>query len=55
MKEEARTLKVDQTKLMTQSAYARKVRKSRGWINQQVKAGTLTVVEIEGAKLILID
>jgi len=48
-------LKVDQTKLMTQSAYARMVKKSRGWINQQVKSGELTVVEIKGAKLILID
>ncbi len=50
-----KNLKVDQTKLMTQSAYAREVQKSRGWINQKVKAGELTVVEIKGAKLILVD
>ena len=45
-------VKIDRTKLMTQSAYARLKGVTRGRINQMVKAGELQVIEIKGAKLI---
>ena len=45
-------LKVDRTKLMTQSAYAKKKGISRGRVNQMIKEGKLETVEIEGAILI---
>lgn len=47
-------LKIDRTKLMTQSAYAKLKGVTRGRINQMVKAGELKVVEIQGAKLIYV-
>ena len=47
-------LKVDRTKLMTQSAYAKLRKISRGRVNQMVKAKELQVVEIQGAKLIYV-
>jgi hypothetical protein len=47
------TLKVDRTKLITQAEFARKIGKTRAWVNQKVKAGELKTVEIKGAVLIL--
>lgn len=38
--------------LYTQSAYAKKVKKTPSWINQQIKAGTLNVVYVNGGVLI---
>ena len=46
------SLKIDRTKLITQAEYARKIKKTRGWVNQQIKAGALKTVKIEGAVLI---
>jgi hypothetical protein len=49
------TLKVDRTKLITQAEYARRISKTRGWVNQQIKAGNLKTVKIEGAVLIYLQ
>lgn len=49
------TLRIDRTKLITQAEYARKVGKTRAWVNQQIKAGNLRTVTIQGAILILLD
>ena len=46
------TLKIDRTKLYTQSAYAKKVRVTPQRINQLVKEGSLKLVTINGAVLI---
>lgn len=46
------TLKVDKSRLYTQSQYAKKVGLSRARINQKIKAGELTVVKINGAVLV---
>lgn len=46
------TLKVDRTKLYTQSEYAKKVMLSRARINQMIKEGALKIVVINGATLI---
>lgn len=48
------TLKVDRRKLITQAAYAKRINKTRAWVNQQIKAGNIKTVEIEGATLVLI-
>lgn len=45
-------LKIDRTKLITQAEYARKIGKTRAWVNQQVKEGKLKIVKIEGAILV---
>jgi hypothetical protein len=47
-----KTLQVDRTKLMTQAKYAEKIGKTRAWVNQQIKAGNLKTVDIEGATLV---
>lgn len=46
------SLKIDRTKLLTQARYAKKVNKTPAWVNQQIKAGKLKSVEIEGATLV---
>lgn len=48
-------LKVDRTKLITQSEYAKIKGLTRQRINQMVKNKELKVIEIKGAKLILLD
>ncbi len=45
-------LKIDRTKLITQSEYAKIKGMSRQRINQMVKNKELKVIEIKGAKLI---
>lgn len=44
--------KIDRTKLITQAAYADKVKLSRARINQKIKDGSIKTVTIEGATLI---
>jgi len=46
------TLKVDRTKLYTQSEYAKKIGVSRARVNQMIKEGLLKVVTINGAVLV---
>jgi hypothetical protein len=36
----------------TQAAYAKKVGKTRAWVNQQIKAGNLKILRINGATLV---
>lgn len=38
--------------LYTQAEYARRIKKTRAWVNQQVKEGSLHVLEVNGATLI---
>ena len=45
-------LKIDRTKLFTQSEYAKKLGVSRSRINHMVRDKLLNVIEIKGAKLI---
>ncbi len=47
-----RDLKIDRTKLITQSEYAKTNGMSRQRVNQMVKRKELTIIEIKGAKLI---
>lgn len=47
-------LKVDRTKLYTQQAYASKIGKTRGRVNQMVKANEVKTVKINGAILIYV-
>lgn len=49
------SLKVDVTKLITQAAYAKKVKLSPSRISQMVKAKELKTVPIIGGVLILLD
>lgn len=46
------SLKVDKSKLYTQSEYAKKLGLTRARINQKIKAGELKVVKINGATLV---
>jgi hypothetical protein len=46
------SLKVDRTKLITQTEYAKLKRISKQRVNQMVKAKELNTVEIKGATLI---
>jgi DNA-binding Xre family transcriptional regulator len=48
-------LKVDRTKLITQTEYAKKVGLTPARINQKIKAGEIKTVTIKGAVLILLD
>jgi hypothetical protein len=48
-------LKIDRTKLMTKSAYAKKLRVTPAAIDKMVKSGRVKTVKIEGAELIYID
>ncbi len=45
-------LKVDRSKLYTQTEYAKKIGVSRGRVNQMITEGKLKVVKINGGKLI---
>jgi len=45
-------LKIDRTKLYTQSAYAKKLLLSPARINQKIKNGDLETVKINGATLV---
>lgn len=38
--------------IFTQAEYAKKVGKTRAWVNQQIKAGNLKTLTIKGAILI---
>ena len=38
--------------LFTQAEYAKKIGKTRAWVNQQVKNGNLKTVRINGAILV---
>lgn len=38
--------------LFTQAEFAKKVGKTRAWVNQQVKAGNLKTLSVNGATLI---
>lgn len=49
------TLKIDRTKLITQSEYAKLKSMSRQRVNQLVKTKEIKTVEIKGAVLILLD
>ena len=48
-------LKVDRTKLMTQSAYAEKIGVTRGAVNHMVREKRVKTVEIKGATLVYVD
>lgn len=48
-------LKVDRTKLMTKTAYAKKVKVSPAAVDKMVKTGRVKTVKIEGAELIYVD
>jgi predicted XRE-type DNA-binding protein len=48
-------LKIDRTKLYTQSEYAKKIGVSRARVNHMIRDNLLNVVEIKGAKLVYID
>jgi predicted DNA-binding protein (UPF0251 family) len=48
-------LKVDRTKLITQSAYAKKMAISKQLVSYQIKQGKLKTIVIDGATLILMD
>lgn len=45
-------LKIDRTKLYTQSEYAKKIGVSRARVNHMIRDNKLKVVEIKGAKLV---
>ena len=38
--------------LYTQAEWAKKIQKSRAWVNQQIKAGNIKTVTINGATLV---
>jgi len=38
--------------LFTQAEWAKKICKSRAWVNQQIKAGNIKTVTINGAVLV---
>jgi len=40
------------TDIFTQAEYAKKVKKTRAWVNQQIKAGNLKTLSVNGATLI---
>lgn len=48
-------LKVDRTKLITQTKYAQKKGLSKQRVNQLIKDGKIPIVEIEGATLVLLS
>jgi hypothetical protein len=45
-------LKIDRSKLYTQSEYAKKLGLTRARINQKIKAGEISTVKINGAVLV---
>lgn len=38
--------------IYTQAEYAKKVKKTRAWVNQQIKAGNIRTLTINGATLV---
>lgn len=48
-------LKIDRTKLITQSNYAKKFGLSKQNVYAMIKAGKLPTVEIDGATLVLLS
>jgi hypothetical protein len=40
--------------IFTQAEYAKRVNKTRAWVNQQVKAGNLKTLTVNGAVLVKI-
>ena len=48
-------LKVDRTKLYTQSEYAKKIGVSRARVNHMIRDNLLKIVEIKGARLVFAD
>mgnify|MGYP001774056715 CR=1 FL=1 len=40
--------------IFTQAEYAKKVGKSRAWVNQQIKSGNLKTLTVNGAVLVKI-
>lgn len=38
--------------LYTQAEWAKKVKKTRAWVNQQIKGGQIKTVDINGATLV---
>jgi hypothetical protein len=48
-------LKIDRTKLVTQSAYAEMIGKTRGAVNHMVREKRVKTVEIKGATLVYLD
>jgi uncharacterized C2H2 Zn-finger protein len=38
--------------IYTQSEYAKKVNKTRAWVNQQIKAGNLKTLHVKGGVLV---
>lgn len=48
-------LKIDRTKLMTKSAYAKKLCVTPAAVDKMVKSGRIKTIKIEGAELIYID
>lgn len=38
--------------IYTQAEYAKKIGKTRAWVNQQIKAGNLKTLTVKGAVLI---
>ena len=50
-----KAIKIDQTRLYTQSEYARHTGQHKQRINQLIKEGEITVVKINGGTLVLAD
>lgn len=50
-----KSIKIDQTRLYTQSEYARHTGQHKQRINQLIKEGEITVVKIKGGTLVLAD
>lgn len=50
-----KTLRIDRTKLITKSAYAKKIGVSPAAIDKQCKAGKLELIKIQGAELIYLE
>ena len=53
--QEKKPLKVDQTKLITQTKYAQKKGLSKQRVSQLIKEGKIPVINIEGATVVLQD
>jgi hypothetical protein len=46
------TQKEIRTDLYTQAEYARKIGKTRAWVNQQIKEGNIKTLTVKGAVLV---
>jgi hypothetical protein len=49
------SLKIDRTKLMTKTAYAKRICVTPAAVDKMVKTGRVKTVKIEGAVLIYVD